>query len=39
MESKGRVDDERGDLVEKIERDFISARSVKEGEFHGLSSC
>ena len=39
MESKGRVDDERGDLVEEIERDFISEGPVKEGEFHGLSSC
>ena len=39
IESKGRVDGERGDLADKIERDFISAGSEKAGEFRGLLGC
>ena len=37
MESNGRVDDDRGDFVEKIEREFIRVGLVNAGEFRGLS--
>ena len=37
MESNGRLDGDRGDLAEKIDRDFIRARLVNVGDFLGLS--
>ena len=37
MESRGRVEGERGDLAEKMERDFMSTGSEKVGEEKGLS--
>ena len=38
MESNGRVDSDRGDFAEKIERDIIREGSMKAGEFLELSS-